>query len=297
LVPVALHNKVLSESPILWEMKEDQTSRFGWEYVADNAMGVMEFWFHPRWMMANSVLLSALGLFGLIAVVIWTVRRRPSLRRLDGQALAWLAFSVGIGANLVLVLFYFWSRFTDPMAARFSLPPYLLMVFAAVLLVKWLDRKWAVTPWVLGATLVAYLGWGVPKHAHHFYSRMGVDEIEWERRFVASLPPLNRLVLTNKTSLVWLLEKTPSILLHRAMLLEDRLVYQLTQPMFDEILVSQSLRPTSVDGFHEVVLEERLPDRFELEVVKERRFGTRIARISRLVAIGPKPEMEKTADE
>jgi hypothetical protein len=297
LVPVALHNKVLSESPILWEMKEDQTSRFGWEYVADNAMGVMEFWFHPRWMMANSVLLSALGLFGLIAVVIWTVRRRPSLRRLDGQALAWLAFSVGIGANLVLVLFYFWSRFTDPMAARFSLPPYLLMVFAAVLLVKCLDRKWAVTPWVLGATLVAYLGWGVPKHAHHFYSRMGVDEIEWERRFVASLPPLNRLVLTNKTSLVWLLEKTPSILLHRAMLLEDRLVYQLTQPMFDEILVSQSLRPTSVDGFHEVVLEERLPDRFELEVVKERRFGTRIARISRLVAIGPKPEMEKTADE
>ena len=297
LVPVALHNKVLSESPILWEMKEDQTSRFGWDYVGDNALGVIEFWFHPGWMMANSVLLGGLGLFGMVAVVIWTVLRRPNLRQIDGQALTWLAFAVGIGANLVLVLFYFWSRFTDPMAARFSLPPYLLMVFAAVLLVKWLDRKWPVTQLVLGATLVAYLGWGVPKHAHHFYSRMGVDEIEWERRYIASLPPLNRLMLTNKTSLVWLLEKTPSILLHRAMLLEDRIAYQLTQPMFDEILVSQSLRPTSVDGFHEVVLEERLPDRFKLEVMKERRFGTRIARISRLVAIGPKPEMEETADE
>ncbi|MDB4474019.1 glycosyltransferase family 39 protein [Opitutaceae bacterium] len=297
LVPVALHNKVLSESQILWEMKEDQTSRFGWEYVADNALGVIEFWFHPGWMMANSVLLSALGLGGIIAVGIWAVRRRPSLRRLDGQALAWLAFAVGIGANLVLVLFYFWSRFTDPMAARFSLPPYLLMVFAVVLLVKWLDRKWPVTPIVLGATLVAYLGWGVPKHAHHHYSRMGVDEIEWERRFVASLPPLNRLMLTNKTSLVWLLEKTPSILLHRAILLEDRLAYQLTQPMFDEILVSQSLRPTSVDGYHEVVLEERLPDRFELELVEERRFGTRIARISRLIAIAPKSPIEGSSDE
>jgi hypothetical protein len=297
LVPVALHNKVLSESPILWEMKEDQTSRFGWEYVPDNLLGVFEFWFHPGLMMANSVLLSFLGILGLGVVLIWAVRRRPNLRRLDGHALTWLAFAVGIGANLVLVLFYFWSRFTDPMASRFSLPPYLLMVFAVVLLARWMDRRWPVSKIILGATLVAYLGWGVPKHAHHFYSRMGVDEIEWERRFVKSLPPQNRLVLTNKTSLVWLLEKTPSILLDRAIMMEDRLAYQLTQPMFDEILVSQSMRPTSVDGFHEVVLEERLPEQFELETVAERRFGTRIARISRLVAINSKSLPEGSGDE
>ncbi len=126
---------------------------------------------------------------------------------------------------------------------------------------------------------------------------MGVDEIEWERRFVESLPAKSRLILTNKTSLVWLLDKTPSILLDRAIMMEDRIAYQLTQPLFDEILVSQSLRPTSVDGFHEIVLEERLPERFELEVVTERRFGTRLARISRLVAINPEESKEAPIDE
>ena len=80
-------------------------------------------------------------------------------------------------------------------------------------------------------------------------------------------------------------------------MMEDRLAYQLTQPMFDEILVSQSMRPTSVDGFHEVVLEERLPEQFELETVAERRFGTRIARISRLVAINSKSLPEGSGDE
>lgn len=297
LLPVALHNRVLSESPVLWEMKENQTSRFGWEYVPDNLAGVFEFWFNPGWRMANSVVLSVLGLLGLLALVVWLLWRRPPLKALDGHAAVWLAFALGIGANLLLVLFYFWSRFTDPMAARFSLPPYLLMVFAAVLLVRWLDRKGPATKIGLATILVAYLGWGVPKHAYHFYSRMGVDEIEWERRFVESMPSQNRLIITNKTSLVWLLDKTPAILLDRAMMMEDRIAYQLTQPLFQEILVSQSLRPTSVDGFHEVVLEDRLPDRFELELITERRFGSRIARISRLVAIEPKPPEEGNGDE
>ena len=297
LLPVALHNKVLSESPVLWEMKENQLSRFGWEHVPDNIAGAFEFWFHTGWMMANSVLLSALGLVGLGAITAWLLWRRPSLKKLDGQAIAWLAFAVGIGANLALVLFYFWSRFTDPVAARFSLPPYLLMVFMAVLLVRWLDRRLPASKLLFAIVLIAYLSEGVPRHAHHFYSRKGVDEIEWERRFVASLPPQNRLMLTNKTSIVWLLDKTPAILLDRAILMEDRLAHQLTQPLFDEILVSQSLRPTSIDGFHEVVLEERLPEQFELELLTERRFGTRIARISRLVAINPAMLEEAPDDE
>lgn len=297
LLPIALHNKVLSESPVLWEMKENQTSRFGWEYLSDNFSGIFEFWFHRGWMMANSLLLSGLGLVGGLVVIVWLALRRPSLKQLDGHAISWVVFAVGVGANVVLLLFYFWSRFTDPMAARFSLPPYLLMVFTAVLFTRWLDKKIPASIILLGVTLVAYLGWGVPKHAHHFYSRSGVDEIKWEQRLVESLPQKNRLILTNKSSLPWLLNKTPSILLGRAIMLEERLAYQLTQPLFDEILVSQSLRPTSSDGFHEIVLEERFPPHFDLEIIAERRFGTRIARVSRLLAINAIADEEDQENE
>ncbi len=285
LLPVALHNRVLSESPVLWEMKAEQTSRFGWQYVADNARGVLEYWFSLSWRLSNSVLLAVLGLAALAVCGVWLLWRRPSWRRLDAQAVVWLIFSTAIGANLVLVLFYFWSRFTDPMASRFSLPAYLLMTFAGVVLVRWLDRRGPATVVVLALVGLSFLGTTVPKASRHLYSRVGIDEMEWERRFVASLPPKTRLVLSNKTTVFWLLDKTPSILLDRAVLMQDRLAYQLTQPTFQEILVSQSLRPASVDGDFQVVPEERLPPAFRLEALGEKRFGTRLARISRLVAI------------
>jgi len=54
---------------------------------------------------------------------------------------------------------------------------------------------------------------------------------------------------------------------------------------FAEILVTQTLRPTSAQGAHELLPEDRLPPNFKLELIAEHRFGTKIARISRLVAI------------
>jgi hypothetical protein len=290
LVPVALHNKVLSETPILWEMKENQSSRFALEYGADNARGVFEFLFDGGAHLANSVLLSVLGLAGLVVCAVWWGRNFKRLRTMDAAAVVWTLFAIGILANLVLVLFYYWSRFTDPMASRFSLPLYLLMVFASVVLIRWLDRRVPASLATLGLILVGFLGFGVPKQAYHFYSRMGVDEIEWEHRFVASLPPAKRIMVTNKSTLPWLLEKTPSILIDRARLVSDRLAHQLAEPTFDEILVSQSLRPTTAQGHHQLVPEEALPDEFVLQTLVERRFGTKIARISRLVEITPPPD-------
>jgi len=56
-------------------------------------------------------------------------------------------------------------------------------------------------------------------------------------------------------------------------------------PDFREILVTQSLRPRSADGQFQLVPEEELPPWIHLELVAERRFGTKLARISRVVAI------------
>lgn len=286
LIPVAWHNKVLSNTPVLWEMKENQTSRFGPEYVSDNAQGVWEYLFSFSRDTSNSLLVSTVGLTGLLMVLGYAVFRRRGFKTWEPHAGAGAMFMIGVLANLVLVLFYFWSRFTDPMASRFSLPLYAAMCLAAVLPLRWLCQKFHHTFAVFSVVvLLGFVGWSTPKQAHHVYSRMGTDELEWERRTVAAMPPMDRMVITNKSSLVWLLDQIPSLLLGRAQLMEDRLAYQLTQPTFQEILVTQSLRPTSAKGYHQVVPEDRLPERYKLEKITERRFGTKIARISRLIAI------------
>lgn len=285
LIPVALHNKVLSESPVLWEMKENQTSRFGVEYVMGNLRGAANFLFTLDQHAANSLVLALVGTAGLVWVMIGLWRSRMALRDLAPHRQVWLFFGVGILLNTTLVMFYFWSSFLDPMAARFSLPLYLLMVFAGVQMSSWFDRWIPATVALLGVTGVCFLGFSVPKQAAHHYSHLGIDEIEWEQRFVAARPPGDRIILANNSTINWLLRKTPSILLNRARRVADRLQYQLEAGAFREILVLQSLRPTTIEGDHEIVLEDRLPASFHLELLAEKRFGTKLVRISRLVAV------------
>ena len=66
-------------------------------------------------------------------------------------------------------MFYYWSSFADPMAARFCLPFYLLLVFASVMFAQWLDRRLPATPILLFAVGLCFLGFSIPKQAHHHY--------------------------------------------------------------------------------------------------------------------------------
>ena len=80
----------------------------------------------------------------------------------------------------------------------------------------------------------------------------------------------------------------------RLELVPERLAYQLQAHDFTEILVTQGARPTSVEGNFEITPADRLPPGFKLELIAEKRFGTKIDRISRLVAVEvpPAPAVE-----
>lgn len=284
-VPVALLQKVISNNPIMWELKENQTSRFSVEYLADNLKGAWQFFSSTGVTQANSLLLGSLGLLALLLVggrILFGLRR-PGFFSPLRQSL--LLFGAGILGVTGLVMFYYWAALNDPMAARFALPFHLLLVLAVVAAAAFLDRRWPVSWMALAAVGLFALGSSAPKQSYHFYSHLGNDEIAWERRFVASRPQGTKLVISNKSTLPWLIDRTPSILLERSRGVADRLAAQLGMPDIREILVTQGMRPTSRDGAYELMPDDKLPDWFELELLAERRFGTKLARISRLVAV------------
>ncbi|QYM78762.1 glycosyltransferase family 39 protein [Horticoccus luteus] len=290
LIPCALQNKVLSNSPLLWELKEETTTRFSLSYLQDNAISAAKFLFNTSPELANSLLLSVLGGLGMVWLAWRASRRRRGGQPWSGAQWALLCFSAAIVGNTVLVFCYYWSSFADRMASRFSLPLNLLLAFAAVLLVAGIERRGRALTWLCGAAACFVLGVTTTRYAFHYYSHLGIDEIEWERRLVRSLPAGERLIITNKSSLPWLLEERPAIMIDRAKLVADRLHYQLQRPRFHEILVIQSLRPASANGDHQLVPEELLPESFKLQLLAEKRFGTKIDRVSRLVAIDPAPK-------
>ena len=293
LVPCALQNKVLSNSPLLWELTEKAATRFSLDYFPGNALGAYQFLFSRTVELANSRLLSAVGLVALVWVLWRLLRTLPAWRTAPPAGLALAAFGLAIAANTLLVFCYYWSNFTDRMASRFGLPLHLLMACSAVLLMARLDRWWPATRLLGAAGVIYFFGFTTSQYASHGYSHVGIDEVEWEKRFVNALPPGPRLIISNKSTLPWLLEKKPSILIGRAWLVADRLAHQLAVPDFREILILQGSRPTTADGHFEILPQDRLPPGFKVELVAEKRFGTKLARISRLVAVDLPPADRK----
>ena len=288
LVSYALQNKVLSNTKWMWELRDNQETRFSAEYLPGNLSGAVEFLFNTSVRFANSWWLSVLGLVAVVFVLAWVLVRRPSLRTTPPEATVLGLLAVGALANTGLLMFYYWSSFSDPMAARFALPLYLTLAFAAVAMVAVINRRGPVMRYIQIATVVFGLGFTTKLVGQHLYSHLGVAEIEWEKEVLASRPGTGqRFVITNKSTLPWLLEKTPSVLVGRARLVQDRLAYQMAEGIFREVYVTQTYRPTTVEGDHEMLPDDRLPPSFHLQTVAERRFGTRITRISRVLAIDP----------
>jgi len=289
LVPCALQNKVVSNSPLLWELSDKAATRFSPDYFPNNALGAYQFLFSRSAELANSLLLSAVGVTALLWALWRLLRLRVAWSEVPASVMTLGAFSLTVMANTLLVFCYYWSSFVDRMASRFSLPLHLVLAFSAVLFMAWLDRWWPATKTLIVAGLVFSLGVTTSRYASHYYSHVGIDEVEWERRYVNALPPGQRIIISNKSTLPWLLEKKPSILIARARLVADRLAYQLHEPTFREILILQAARPATIDGDFEIIPDDRLPAGFQVELVTEKRFGAKLARISRLVAVTVPP--------
>lgn len=285
LLPCALQNKVLSGSSWMWELRSDQETRFSSSYFQGNLQSAFAFFANTSAGLANSWALSLLGAMAVIVIIGWMLLVRRPFFQNHPLRVSILLMGLGVVANAVLLMFYYWSSLTDPMASRFSLPLYCLLALLVVMAAALFDGRGPVSRALTGVMLVFSLGVTTAHSAQHLYSHLGIDEIEWGKRYVAGRAPGDRLILYNNSPLPWLIEKTPCILLSRARQVGDRLQYQLKRGTFREILVFQALRPTSAEGDFMLASEDRLPDGFELEPLYEKRFGVKIVRVSRLLSV------------
>jgi hypothetical protein len=288
LLPIPLLQLVLTANKALWELPENLESRFAPANVGPNLKHAADFLFSGARADANSPLLALLGCAGL-AGCAWLALRRP--RAAWRQPARWVTacFSLGIFGNLGLLMFYFWGALDDPMVARLALPLYVLLACAAAAWLAHLDRARPVLRWGIAAALAAIpvtYGRTTPLHLYSSENLVAA-EVRWERAWVAARPAGDRLVLTNKSSLPWLLEHIPSLLFHHARERRDQIAFHLREGTFTEVLVTQRLRPTSPGGGFALDPEDRLPEEFQLEPLVEKRFGATLDRISRLRAIAP----------
>lgn len=293
LIPYAVHNTYLSGTPMLWELHDEVQSRFGLAHFGTNLGHAAHYFFNTTANITNSLWLSVGGFaaLGFVAFRLWRARR--SWRTAPPAAIVLPAVGVAVVGNLALLMFYYWGQLDDPTVARLGLPFAVMLAIAVGFAIHQADRSGVRLGWTAGCcAILAYLWSGLIANAQHTRLNTLDTEMAWERRYVEAMPPGDRLVITNKSPLPWMISRIPAIGIDHARRRVDALRFQLANQTFRDVLVFQKFRPTGAEGAFQLDPVDRLPDWFVLEPLAEHRFGTRIDRVSRLVEIRPDPSGE-----
>jgi len=287
LVPYVWQSRIVSATPLLWQLHEGQQSRFSLGYLPNNLSGAWNFFFNFGPSLANSWYLSALGALG-VAWFLWAARRwSRSGETLAPVALVTLAFGAGIAANLALLMFYYWSRLDDVIASRFALPMCLLLALLAAQAVRALDARGL--PALRAAAVglgVWLLVWCLPAVSRNLYTSQNLvmQEVDWEHEVLATRPyPV--LLISNKSTIPFVLWRIPAVINGVGRQRAEQIKFHLREGTFKEVVVAQALRPTTPEGDMGIDPEDLMPATYRLETIAEKRFGGRWARLSRIVSI------------
>jgi hypothetical protein len=291
LVPCAWHLRVFQATPVFFQLQAGQTSAFAWKNIADNFKGDVDYLFNTTPQLANSCYLSVVGLAGLgwVLYLGWRWSRQRPRPALPAAAVVGLAFGAGVAGHFVILLFYWWAKFNDLLASRFSLPMSLAFAVLGAVLVRGLsDRRLPALRVAWAGLALWFLRTGLPAINLGSYTNtnQGMQELAWEKTVVEAQPgPL--LVISNKSTIPFILWHIQAVLNSAVASKGDDIRYHLSQDTFREVLVTQAIRPSTADGDMGVDPDDLLPPSFHLETIAQKRFGAGLDRISRIVSIDP----------
>ena len=291
LVPYAWHNRIVDTKKVLWQLREGETARFSFAYLSNNLEGAWNFFFSTAPGQPNSLWLTLVGLVGIgwagLRFLRWA--RQPAAPRppLGAGFVVVALCGAAIVANVTLLMFYYWSRFDEPVAARFALPFCLLLTVLGGWMVHSLDRRRVPATRIAAVGLVAWLlVVGGRSYSRRLYTSQNLvmRELEWEIERAKSHPgPI--LLITQKATMPFLLERISTVNTGAIRGRGAQIAWHMAQGTFHEVLVSQVMRPTSGRGECGVDPDEVLPAEFKLEPLEQKRFGARWIRLSRLVEV------------
>ncbi len=281
LVPSALHNTYLSGTPILWELRQGMTSRFSFEYLVENLAFARTFFLNVNGMIANSIWLTLAGVAAAIWLGFWGWRNKPRWPEWTPVSASVCVCALGIAGNMALLMAYYWGDLSDPVVSRLSLPFHALIALMLAAAIGRAPSAWraGLAGWSVLFALVAYVSFGLKTNQRLDIQNNTEVAQRWEVDVLRRRGPANRLVLTDKSPLSWFVRDVPAIMPGRLVIKPDSLAFHMRHHSFDEILITQTLQPAGPDKFW-MPPDTVLPPNYVLELIAERRVGSKLHRIS-----------------
>jgi hypothetical protein len=291
LTPVLI-NFVYVGTPGFFESHRMGVEPFSRTFLDRNLGENLYFLFNWDGRMVNSPLLSLVGIVSLLLCLVKFARSAPTLLK-DGDPLLAVVGLIVFGLGFaVLTLFYFWGKWTDPIAARLSFPLQLALListlYASTLLLNTL-RRLRVAQIVAGMFI---LGYTMPANARHQATKDMTASYEagWAVDYILTHCDESTLILS-PSSLPFVCHERPAVGFAVAAHNEPLLQLQWPKTPYRQILVLQDLVFNAETDQWEVWrgsnLTPTLPG-MVLETVTEHVFVSGyLARISRLIRYEP----------
>ena len=294
LLLYALHHKIFSERGSAWELAGQPgfSQPFSPTYAVENLGHAFNFLCDTSGSNSNSLTLTILGLLALPVGLLWLIRTLRTLRTAPAAHVALGFFLLGFAGHTVLMMFYFWGKFDDPVIRRLSLPLHLALIcvvfVAGSVCAPRIRRFW---PGLILVVLAGTFALSLPAMSRHGYSLeyyVG-REMEWRREFMARHPERDYLFIDNN-SIIWITHLVSATPVLQALQHKDNIVFNLSNRIFSAIYVFQRLQVDPVTGRFAVEKGDDLGPDYQLETVWERRFTPlTVSRICRVVSIREGP--------
>jgi hypothetical protein len=298
LIPVLI-NFVYVANPGFFESHRLGMEPFGWAFLNGNLAGNLYFLFNWGGRMVNSPLLSLVGSVSILLCLVKFARSVPTLLK-NGDPLLAVVSLIAYGLGFaVLTLFYFWGKWTDPIAARLSFPLQLALListlYAGTLLLN-TTRRLRVAQ-IIAAMFI--LGYTWPVSARHQATKdiTASYETSWAVDYILAHCDESTLVLS-PSSLPFVCHERPAVGFAVAAHNESLLQFQ-WPTHYRQILVLQELVCNPDTGQWEVWrgsnLTPTLPG-MVLEPIAERVFiKGYVSRFSRLIRYEPPASLPAAA--
>lgn len=295
LVPYALHNRYLSGTPRLWELRAGHSTRFGMNYLEENLGYAWTYFFNVMGVIANSLWLTLGGLAAAAVLAAWGWRNKPGWTRWRPVSVAVVLVAAGVAGNLCLLMAYYWGDLSDPVVSRLSLPFHGIIALGIAAALGRLRDAWR-APAAIGCIALAcvcYVAFGLRVNQHLNDLNSIETAQRWEFEVLERRGPARRLVITDKSPLSWFVRGVPAIMPGRLIMKPEALPFHLKHHSFDEVIVTQTLYPSPDGSGFLLSGEHALPKGYVLEQIAERRVAAKLQRICVLKEIkvdAPAPE-------
>lgn len=285
LFPLQLNVFKLAESS--WQLSgiPGATAPFAAEYFYDNVGHAVAFFLSFDGTQPSSWLVGVLGVLGVGFYVLYLYKEHRRIFRERPVEAAWVIFFAGLVVHTILMLFYFWGKWDDPIIRRLSLPFHILLVLsflAAYPHVVTFSQRWH----AMATLMVVYIfAFTIPSMAMHRYTKenMAGRVATWIHDFASDRSDRKILALDVNNGFVWILNRhasiTASALAHRV----DQFLFHHRLGTFDDIYIVQRIRSDLKSSVRWVQVEDDIGSAIQTEFVAERQFGTGYwVRISRV---------------